>query len=63
MPGTKDENWTAGLDTLAARAAEYYKMGCRFCKWRAVVKIGDGLPSELSVYETAWGLARYASIC
>ena len=27
MPGTKDENWTAGLDTLAARAAEYYKMG------------------------------------
>lgn len=38
-------------------------MGCRFCKWRAVVKIGDGLPSEQSIHETAWGLARYAAIC
>jgi fructose-bisphosphate aldolase, class I len=38
-------------------------MGCRFCKWRAVVKIGDGLPSEQSIQETAWGLARYAAIC
>ena len=45
IPGTEDENWTAGMDTLAARAKDYYNMGLRFCKWRNVVKIGDGLPS------------------
>lgn len=40
-----DENWTAGLDTLDKRTAEYYQMGCRFAKWRAVLKIGNGCPS------------------
>lgn len=63
LPGTEDESWTAGMDTLAKRAAEYYSMGLRFCKWRNVVKIGNGLPSELSIQETAWNLARYAAIC
>lgn len=38
-------------------------MGCRFAKWRAVLKIGDGLPSEMAVRETAHSLARYGSIC
>ena len=38
-------------------------MGCRFAKWRAVVKIGDGLPSEVAIAETAHSLARYGSIC
>ena len=41
IPGTDGENFTAGLDTLAARSAEYYKMGCRFAKWRAVLKIDE----------------------
>ena len=38
-------------------------MGCRFAKWRAVLKIGDGLPSEDAIAETAHALARYGSIC
>jgi len=61
--GTKNENATTGLDGLAARAKAFYDKGCRFAKWRAVVKIGDGLPSELAIAETAHSLARYGSIC
>lgn len=38
-------------------------MGCRFAKWRAVLKIGDDLPSDLCIKETAHGLARYGKIC
>lgn len=38
-------------------------MGCRFAKWRAVLQIGEGLPSEQAIQENAWGLARYAAIC
>lgn len=45
IPGTNDESATMGLDSLAAMAAEYYALGCRFAKWRAVLKIGNGLPS------------------
>ena len=61
--GTKDETATQGLDDLDKRCAEYYAMGCRFAKWRAVLKIGDGCPSEVSIRETAHSLARYGSIC
>jgi fructose-bisphosphate aldolase class I len=61
--GTHDESATMGLDGLDKRAAEYYSMGCRFAKWRAVLKIGDGMPSEVSIRETAHTLARYGSIC
>ncbi len=61
--GTNDETATTGLDGLGKRCAEYYAMGCRFAKWRAVLKIGDGCPSELSIRETAHSLARYGSIC
>ena len=46
IPGTQGETSTKGLDTLAAMAADMYAKGCRFSKWRAVLKIGDGLPSE-----------------
>lgn len=64
IPRTKEEQFTTGLDDLAKRCAEFYKMGCRFAKWRAVLKIeGDTLPSELSIQENAWTLARYAAIC
>lgn len=63
LPGTQDENTTKGLDSLDAMCKEYYAKGVRFAKWRAVLKIGKDLPSNLSVQENAWGLARYAAIC
>ncbi|CAK94271.1 unnamed protein product (macronuclear) [Paramecium tetraurelia] len=63
IPGTQDESATLGLDSLANMAAEHYKLGCRFAKWRAVLKIGNGLPSQQAIKENAWGLARYAAIC
>lgn len=63
LPGTKDENATTGLDGLGDRCKKYYEAGARFAKWRAVVKIGDGKPSHISVIETAHTLARYAAIC
>lgn len=63
LRGTNDENATQGLDGLAARAKSFYDKGCRFAKWRAVVKIGQGRPSELAVTETAHSLARYGAIC
>lgn len=61
--GTNEETATQGLDGLGKRCAEYYGMGCRFAKWRAVLKIGDKMPSEAAVRETAHSLARYGSIC
>lgn len=63
LPGTDGETTTTGLDGLGARCAEYYKAGARFAKWRAVLKIGNGCPSELAIHENAYGLARYAAIC
>jgi len=42
---TKEESATTGLDGLGDRCKNYYAKGCRFAKWRAVLKIGDGLPS------------------
>jgi fructose-bisphosphate aldolase class I len=63
LPGTTGENATQGLDGLAGRAKTFYDKGCRFAKWRAVLKIGDGMPSDLSVRETAHTLARYGAIC
>jgi len=61
--GTKDEQATQGLDGLAARCKQYYEKGCRFAKWRAVCKIGDGRPSQVAIENVAHGLARYGSIC
>jgi fructose-bisphosphate aldolase class I len=63
LAGTDGENTTQGLDGLGERCAQYYKDGARFAKWRCALKIGDGLPSELGIRETANVLARYASIC
>jgi len=63
LPGTNDENYTKGIDTLPAMAKEFYDLGCRFAKWRAVLKIGGGCPSDLAIKENAWNLARYAAIC
>lgn len=59
------ETWTAGLDTLAARAAAGYAAGARFSKWRAVLCIDtlSGAPSPLALSEAAHGLAMYAAVC
>lgn len=63
LPGTKEENSTTGLDGLGERCRKYYEKGCRFAKWRAVLKIGDGRPSQLAIQENAHTLARYAVTC
>ena len=61
LPGAGDvETFCSGLDGLVERAADYYAQGARFAKWRAVLQIGEGSPSKLSIRENAWGLARYA---
>jgi fructose-bisphosphate aldolase class I len=60
---TNEENATTGLDGLAERCKKYYEKGCRFAKWRAVLKIGDGRPTNLAITENAHTLARYGSIC
>jgi fructose-bisphosphate aldolase class I len=61
--GSQGETATQGLDNLGKRCAKYYADGARFAKWRAVLKIGNGLPSEAAIKENAHGLARYAVIC
>ena len=63
IAGTDAETATQGLDGLGKRCAEYYQLGCRFAKWRAVLKIGNGLPSDIAIRENAHNLARYGSIC
>jgi len=60
---TNQEQATTGLDGLADRCKKYYEKGCRFAKWRAILKIGEGRPSKLAIRENAHTLARYASIC
>lgn len=61
--GTNDETTTQGLDDLGKRCAQYYKDGCRFAKWRCVLKIDSKCPSPLAILENANVLARYASTC
>ena len=54
---------TDGLDGLRARLAEYRELGARFAKWRAVIDIGDGIPSQYCLDVNAHALARYAALC
>ena len=63
LPGCPGELITVGLDKLAARLADYYKQGARFAKWRAVIDIGQGIPSYTAVRTNAHALARYAALC
>lgn len=63
LMGTEDECTTQGLDDLSERCAQYYKDGCRFAKWRCVLKIKQNTPSPLAILENANVLARYATIC
>ena len=57
------EKITEGLDGLRDRLKEYFQMGARFAKWRAVITIGDGLPSRSGLEANAHALARYAALC
>jgi fructose-bisphosphate aldolase class I len=57
------ETVTEGLDGLAKRCADYVKLGARFAKWRAVITIGDDIPSQACISANAHALARYAAIC
>lgn len=63
LAGFPGETITEGLDGLRERLAEYYKLGARFAKWRAVVDIGSGIPSLYAIDANAEALARYASLC
>ncbi len=63
MAGHPGEKVTEGLDGLRERLAEYARKGARFAKWRAVIAIGDGLPSRSCLEANAHALARYAALC
>jgi fructose-bisphosphate aldolase class I len=63
IPFTKEEKVTEGLDGLQKRMKEYFDLGCRFAKWRAVITIGEGIPTHTCIYANAHALARYAAIC
>jgi fructose-bisphosphate aldolase class I len=57
------EKITEGLDGLRERLTEYFQMGARFAKWRAVITIGDGIPTTACYQANAHALARYAALC
>jgi fructose-bisphosphate aldolase class I len=63
MAGHPGEKVSEGLDGLRDRLKEYFKMGARFAKWRAVIADGTGLPSRGCIESNAHGLARYAALC
>ncbi len=61
--GFPGEKVTEGLDGLRGRLEEYRSFGARFAKWRAVITIGDGIPSVACIRANAHALARYAALC
>jgi fructose-bisphosphate aldolase class I len=63
LAGFPGETITEGLDGLRERLAEYFKLGARFAKWRAVIDIGAGIPSLYAIDANAEALARYAALC
>jgi fructose-bisphosphate aldolase class I len=63
MAGHPGEKITEGLDGLRDRLKEYFQMGARFAKWRAVITIGGGIPSRGCIEANAQALARYAALC
>ena len=62
LPGFPGEQTTEGLDGLQDRLEEYRELGARFAKWRAVIAVGDGLPTAGCIEANAHGLARYAAV-
>jgi fructose-bisphosphate aldolase, class I len=63
LAGFPGEKVTEGLDGLRARLEEYRDLGARFAKWRAVLTIGDGIPTDTCIAANAHALARYAGLC
>jgi len=63
IPGFPGETVTEGLDGLRARVKEYRELGAKFAKWRAVITIGDGIPTYTCLQANAHALARYAALC
>ncbi len=63
LPGFPGETITEGLDGLAGRLKDYYELGARFAKWRAVIDIADGIPTRGAILANAEALARYAALC
>ncbi|HEX7966160.1 MAG TPA: class I fructose-bisphosphate aldolase [Gammaproteobacteria bacterium] len=63
LPGSPQEKITEGLDGLRERLQEYHKLGARFAKWRAVIDIGPGIPTDYCIRANAQALARYAALC
>jgi fructose-bisphosphate aldolase class I len=63
IPFSRGEKVTEGLDGLQKRMKEYFDLGCRFAKWRAVITIGPDIPTHTCLYANAHALARYAAIC
>ena len=62
LAGSPDETITEGLDGLRERLEEYYALGARFTKWRAVISIGEGRPSDYAIWTNAHALGRYAGL-
>lgn len=63
LAGHANEKVTEGLDGLRERLNEYVKLGAKFAKWRAVITIGDHIPSQACIEANAHALARYAALC
>ncbi len=63
LAGCPGEVVTEGLDGLRDRLKEYYGLGARFAKWRAVINIGEDIPSGTCIEANAHALARYAALC
>jgi len=63
IPSFPGESVTEGLDGLRARVKEYRELGAKFAKWRAVIAIGDGIPTYTCLQANAHALARYAALC
>ena len=63
LAGHPGEKITEGLDQLRDRLHEYFKMGVRFAKWRAVIVVGENIPSQGCIEANAHALARYAALC
>ena len=63
LAGSPEETVTEGLDGLRERLHEYRSLGARFAKWRAVITIGKGLPTDYCIHANAHALGRYAALC
>jgi len=63
LAGAPGEFITEGLDGIRDRLADYHSMGARFAKWRALLTVGDGRPSDYAIHTNAHALGRYAILC